>query len=890
MRISRALLWLIARIVPSHTRGRWIEEWRAELLHGRRTMMLGAVPDAFAMRSLPPKGGSHQSSVGSTRWLPPLGGRTSSPSIFHAVDQDIRYGLRGLLAAPGFVLGVVLSLAIGIGANVVAFSFINAAVFRPFPDVTKQHELARIAVGSIHERFGLFMHHGANFDTIRGGFTTLSELSAHKKTPLAVLAGNQAIAAPGALVSSNYFSVLGVRPAAGRFFNEDEDRVPWSHAVVVVSDRAWDRLYARDPAAVGRTVSVNGATLQIVGVAPAEFAGVGRVNPDERPDFWIPLGLADLVLRDPQGKPVGMRASGDIWFDYVGRRRPGVTMDEVNAEASVLATHLTTGGGRALTVKVSRVWLNDPAESAPAILSFMVIPLLVLAIACVNAGNLMLARAARQGRDWTVRLALGASRWRVVRQVLTEAAILAGGAGSLGLALSQWAIQLVTSQVPVPMPLDFTVAIFTVAIALVTALAFSLGPALGLTRKAARRMAPAASTAPVSRSRIRFALVAVQAALSFGLLTTGVQFTKTVLADNPNAATIPDPERLVLAAFDVDPLRFEPEAGHEFYRRLVNRVRQMPGVSAAGLSTPGLVTGAMGPRAGARLWLPDSPSEGVAGFVPLQVSPHALPAIAVPLLQGRHFNDVDGRTLRSVIVNQPFAQRYFGGAAMGRSFRLASSVSPELTSDVTVVGIADGIMKRGDSEPPILYHPAPLAYEPARMLYVRLDESGVFTTAALHAAVRGVDVRVPVGETSTLRSINSSRNTEWKLLAQGAAALGILALVLAAGGLYSVVSYVVSLRRQEVGIRLALGADGAAVVRMIVRQALTPTLIGAAVGAGGAAAAGAVIRSRMYGASTTDPLTYAAAGVLMVLVMVAASWIPARQAGRVDPLQVLRTE
>ncbi|HJR61121.1 MAG TPA: ABC transporter permease [Vicinamibacterales bacterium] len=804
---------------------------------------------------------------------------------FHAFPQDVRYALRGLLAAPGFVLGVVLSLSIGIGANVVAFSFINAAVFRPFPGVDRQHELVRLSLGGRKE-FSTQQPDYAHFnlDTARQRLTTVRSVSGSWSARFAVSTGEQAWSVPGALVSSNYFDVLGVQPAAGRFFVAAED-APAS-PVAVISDAAWERFFARDPAAVGRTLSVNGATLEIIGIAPADFTGVRKSS--DKPALWIPLGQATLTLRDAKGNPAGLRMSRGAWPDYVGRRRADVSLEQVQIEASVLAAQVGAATGKNVTAMASRVWLNDPAESAPAVLGFMAIPMLVLAIACVNAANLMLARAARQARDWTVRLALGASRWRVVRQVLTEAALLAAGAAALGFALGRWAVGFAASQVPVPIPADWRVAFFTIAIALFTAVAFSLGPALGVTSRAGRRLPPASTMAGASRSRARFALVALQAALSLGLLTTGAQFTRTVFASNPREAQIPDPQLLVMTTIDLDPLRFTPEAGEAFYQRLVDRVRRVPGVSGAGSSTTGLVRGSLGDVAPARLWLPDSPPEGKRGFIPMQVSPGALSAIGMPLLQGRHFAEADARALRAVVVNQVFAKHFLAGAPLGRSFRLGATAGDAV--DVTVIGVTDGIMKRGGQEPALLYHPAPIGYQPTRTLYIRADRTGAFTVSALQAAVREVDSRVPLGDPITLNDARGGLDVERRLFARAAAGLGMAALLLAAFGLYSVVSYVVSLRRQEVGIRLALGADAASVVTMIVRQALTPTLIGAAVGAAAAAAAGKVIQSQLYGTASVDPLVFLATGLLMVLVMAAASWIPARQAGRVDPLQVLRTE
>jgi putative ABC transport system permease protein len=273
-----------------------------------------------------------------------------------------------------------------------------------------------------------------------------------------------------------------------------------------------------------------------------------------------------------------------------------------------------------------------------------------------------------------------------------------------------------------------------------------------------------------------------------------------------------------------------------------------------------------------------------------QVTPGLLDAIAVRLFEGRRFTPADQTDLRTVVVNKPFVEKFLDGRALGRTFRLGASGAVGTAAEVTIIGVVDGMLKRGDQEPPLVYYPAPLAYQSRRALYIRLDRSGTFNLASLQAAVREVDVRVPIAQVSTLADMRSETDREVQMLTRAAGLLGLLALVLAGGGLYSVVAYIVSLRRHEVGIRIALGADAASIVGMIVRQALMPTLLGAAVGAGCAAAAGALIRSRLYGASPVDPVAFGAATLLMLMVMALASWIPARHAGRVDPISVLRQE
>lgn len=878
--LAQILLCLVARVVPASFRDRWVEEWRAEIDHAaarglgpreRLAMAAGAIPDALATR----------------RVLKECRGTAGPrPSLFHALDQDVRYAMRGLTKSPGFALGVVLSLAVGIGANAAAFSFIDAVVFRPFPAVRDQHELVRISISAADSdraiARGLTYR---DFQALRETMTTLAGLSAQVNVTFAIFGEGQAAAVPGALVSANYFDVIGVAPAGGRFLLERDDRFD-ADPVVVISDALWERLYRRDPAIVGRALMVNGATAHIIGVAPRRFIGVRK---GRQPDVWLPMAMAELALRDRDERPVRVDRAEALYLDYVGRRRAGVSIEQVTAEVAVFAARFdaTRPNTRSRAV-VTRVWMNDPADNIPAVVGFMALPMLVLAIACVNAANLVLARSSRRVRDWTVRLALGATRWRVVRQVLAESTLLSLAGAGLGLLLARWALSSIASQVPVPIPLDHRVAIFTIVVAVLTAVTFSLGPALGVTRRATKRLAPASSGQGGSaRSRARFTLVALQAALSLGLLATGAQFTNTVRA-SATQEYIPDPDRLVVTSFDLDPLRLAREAGDDFYRRLGDRVSAIPGVAAAGIATRGLVFGTSQGDSLAHAWLPGARPEG-DGVRAFHVSPGLLDAIGAPILQGRRFTRADHDALRTVVVNQPFVTKFLRGQALGQTFRFGATRAAGGT-DVTVVGVVDGMLKRGDLEPPLVYYPARLTYHPARALYIRLDRTGTFTAAALHAAAREVDARVPVAEISTLADIRGQKDSEMRILTRAAGILGLLALVLAAGGLYSVVSYIVSLRRQEVGIRIALGAEAQAIVGMIVRQALIPTLVGALVGAGCAATAGALIRSRMYGATPVDPLAFGGATVLMLVVMLLASWLPARHAGRVDPVQVLRQE
>jgi predicted permease len=873
----RFVLRLISVLVPAGARPRWREQWLAELqcvssARGRRRALavaLGAVPDAIAARRI-------------------ASARLPRASLFYAIDQDLRYALRGLAHAPGFALGVIISLAVGIAANAAAFSIIDAVAFRPFPGVRDQHELVRIRLAAMTPERS-FVTAGItyqDFVTLRDGMTTLATLSAFREATFAVYGDGQAASVAGAVVTGNYFDTLGMMPAVGRFFLAHEDRMPWTHPVVVISDALWEQLYARAPSAVGRSLMVNGAELQIVGVAPPRFIGLRQ--PRKPPSLWIPMAMGELALRDSHGRATRFENAGPLRLDLVGRRRVAAAFEQVQAEAALLRERLEAArAGNQTRLTVSRIFVNDPATMGPTIAAAMAVPLLVLAIGCVNAANLVLARASRRVRDWMVRLAVGATRWRVVRQALTEAMILSTVAAALGLLLARWGLSWAASEIAVPIPLDARVALFTVIVAVVTAIAFSLGPALGVTASATRRLySTSGGHGAPARSRTRVLLVAVQAALSLGLLATGAQFIKTAEVTAVKEHIL-DSERLVLAPIDLDLLRFEREAGEDFYRRLLDRVARLPGVAVAALASGRLVNERT-PNFMPRVWLPESPAEGDEVHA-VQVSSRFLEARALPVVQGRGFVPADEGSVRTVIVNRAFMNRLLHGQAIGRTFTLAAGAAGA-RADVTVVGVVRGDTKASDLESPVVYYPAPLIYQPARMLYLRLDRTGAFNAADLHAAVREVDPRVPVADVATLAEIRLRTYSDVILLTRAVAMLGVFALVLAAGGLYSVVAYIVSLRRQEVGIRIALGADARSIVGMIVRQALLPTLIGAALGAAGAFTAGAIIRSRIFGLTPVDPLAFGGALTLMLAAMLLASWIPARHAGRVDPVSVLRQE
>ncbi|MEX1128561.1 MAG: FtsX-like permease family protein, partial [Vicinamibacterales bacterium] len=510
----------------------------------------------------------------------------------------------------------------------------------------------------------------------------------------------------------------------------------------------------------------------------------------------------------------------------------------------------------------------------------------------VNAANLLLARASRRATEWRVRLALGGTRWRVIRQILTESVIVALLAAGVGLVLAYWALQFQQQMITEPLWIDGRILAFTLLTAVTTALVFGIGPALAATRAGMQRT-PAGGSEGIrpGQRRMRAGLIAVQAALSLALLISGAQLTRTVLLANVFA--VPDADRLLVAAFDLDQLRYTPPQAREFYDRLATDAHKLSGARAVVVAS-GDLWGPL-PFDGQLLtWmpgdLPGSPRKTHAIYAAGDL--HAV--LGLPLASGRRFvpDDHVGQP-RSVIVNERFVADMMPAGALGRTIRIAGADGRYETGyDVAIVGIVpsahDPSVRR--NEPPTVYYPVPIEYQPALNLFVRVDGPAKPVAAGLRALVRRIDDRLPFTTLSTAAELQHTKHKERRWIATSMAILGLAALVLAAAGLFSVVSYVVTQRQREIGIRMTLGADRGSVLRMILRQALAPAAAGCLAGIGIAAAAAQVVRWGVHGAPAIDVVAFGAAVLVMVIVMMAASLLPARRATRVDPMTVLRQE
>jgi predicted permease len=891
--MAHAFLRLIAWIVPAASRRRWLEEWRAELAHGRWTMVFGAPRDALTLRSQSAR----------SRLAAPVFPRASVFPLWHAFPQDIRYALRGLFAARLFALSVVASLAVGIASTSAAFGFLHTLMFRGIPGAAEEDRLVRLTINRGCGWGGCWIDSSTpeDYEVLRGSLPSLEVVSAEASAQVAVRIGAEAHSLGATIVSANYFDVLGVRPPIGRGFIAAEQQLAQGN-VAVISHALWQRLFAADPNVLGQFVDVAGQAVRIVGIAPPKFGagGKGNMRPggEDGNDIWLLLPLASRLLPVAEGPSGRVLPRTEYEFQYVGRLKPEATIEQVHSDATVAGARIAAARGAAGAdsfVQVRPVLRMDRAEANRLLTNLMVVPMLVLAIACLNAANLLLARGSERARDIAVRLALGASRWRVVRQILTESLLLALMGGALSIPLIHWLLSIGEAATGMPLSLSAPALLFTIAASLLCAFGFGLAPAM----RAAQAPAGLGSSRPgdhvPGRMRARRAMVAVQVALSVGLLATGGQVIGA-LGSLLGRTGAEDPEHLVLASFDLEQLKFTRPAAQDFYGRLLDEVRRMPGVENAALARRGaLWTWGRGKGPSSIVaWGPDDgPKEGelyLGGYAAGDLTG----TVGLPLVAGRGFRPEDATPQPSTaIVSRAFAEAKLKGGAIGRRIRVAARTQGYTDAvEVTVIGVVDAAedlsyTKRGM---PTVYIASPLGAEPALTLYVR-SRGGIRQVApAVRAAAQNIDPRVPIVEMETLATLTERRHFEERMMAGGLTLLGTTALVLATAGLYALVSFMVTLRRRELGVRIALGAAPGDILRLVLRQSLRLALAGSLFGGVVAMVLGALVHANMLGVPRVDVTLFAAAAAILGTAMVVASLIPARRASRVDPITVLRQE
>jgi predicted permease len=800
------------------------------------------------------------------------------------------------MKSPGVTLVAVLTLAIGIGANTAIFSVVDAILWRPLPAPRPDRLVALYTTGADGAGYRTLSY--PDYEHFRDNQKNFSGLAAYVRILVNLREGDQIERIGSELVAGNFFGVLGVRAAAGRLISVEDDQGIGGRPVAVISHRMWRERFKSDPGVIGRTVNLNSNDYTVIGVAPAGYSSP-LLDWGKQPDVWLPLSM------QPQAMPTGssvdlLRDRAAVWLMAVGRLKDGVDFKQGEAEIRTLAAQLESAWpksnagkkGVLLPAGQARFWPSYRQEITRFLTMLGVMVALVLLIACFNVANLLLARATERRKETAVRLALGAGRWRLARQWLTESLLLALLSSGVGLLLAVWLMELLTSvQLPfkirlaMDLRLDPRVLGFTLLAAVATSLIFGLAPAW---RAASLNLVGALKDSGdfggrLSRLSVGSLFVIAQVALSLTLLLGAGLLARSLwkLREiNPGFNS----ERVMLADLDLDPREFSPEQGMRFYQRLLERVRALPGVESASLVKNAPIS--MG-----RMTMPPVAAEGREGdslaAEPGYISPGYFQTLGVRLTRGRDFDARDrGDAERVVIVNQLLADRLWPNQdAIGRRMTFVGQRVP-----LTVIGVAPVMKYHALSESPTPYYYFPLfqRYLGSMMLQVRTAGEPIALGPAVRAATRETDPRVFPGEIGSVDKQIDLALSQPRMAATFSVMLGIVALTLAAMGLSGVIAYSVSRRTREIGVRMALGARPQDVLRLVVRQGMTLTLIGVSLGLILSLALTRLLKTLLFGVGVIDPATFIAVPLLLILVVLVACYAPARRAARVSPLVALR--
>jgi putative ABC transport system permease protein len=800
--------------------------------------------------------------------------------------QDVHYAARRLLRAPAFTLVAVITLALGVGANSAIFSVVNAILLKPLP-----YPEADRLVGIYHLTEGnRAVMSGPNFTDVVRSSRLLENAAAVDRSRVILTGEGEPIRLDAAEVSASLFNVLRVRPALGRTFNADEN-TPGKTNVVILSHALWQQRFGSDPGVIGRSIQLDGVSRQIVGVMPLGFS-----FPPER-QLWIPIEYDQNFVSKGRG----------AWYlSVVGRLKPGVTPEQSAAEVQNIGRQLAVQYPDANgSIGMTTMPLHEAmvVNIRRAVLVLFGAVGFVLLIACANVANLLLARAAARETEMAVRTALGAGRGRLIRQLLTESVILSVCGAGLGLLLAVWGVEFLTSLQPEGVPrldsvaVDETVVLFTFVVAVVTGMAFGLVPALHATRSVQDALKEGGRGAISTRAsgRLRASLVVAEMALAVMLLVgAGLLMRSFVRLQAVDPGFRPD-----------QTLSFEltlPESRYKedtkiiaFFDQLMPRLRALPGVRDAaavmGLPLSGMQFNISFEVAGRP---PVPPSQQPAMEVRV-ATPDYFSTIGIPLVRGRFFTDEDRMgTPPVVLLTESAARQYFPGEdPLGKTIKLGWGHGPgKPKAGGQVVGIVGDVKDAGLDEPNPAEIYLPLRQWPVSFMSVAVKT--VLPPSSLGEAVRrevyAVDPNLPVSNVRTLDQIVAKSISQPRFYATLLVIFAGVALALAAIGIFGVLSYAVSQRTREIGIRMALGAQERTVVGLVVRQALVLVVTGVAVGTIAALVLSQTLRKMLFAIEPTDPATFLAVAAVLIAVALFASYLPARRATRVDPVVALRAE
>jgi putative ABC transport system permease protein len=806
--------------------------------------------------------------------------------------KDIRYGVRGLLKHPGFTGIVVITLALGIGASTAIFSIVNSVVLRPLP----YHTADRIvAIQELNAEGRRGQSTAANFFDWRAQQTVFEHLAAIKTTTTNLALSDHAERIDLAQTNANFFDVFGLSPQHGRLFIPQDEQAG-HEPVVVVSNALWQRRFGSDPTLVGRPITLDGKNYTVVGIAPPGFQ-----YPDKT-ELWLPpLRLVPELFPDQdvtQSRRMGYLA-------VVALLKPGVSLQQAAGEMETITARLrqqypdTNNRRFNRVVSLHEHLVGDTNKLLWLLLGAVTF---VLLIGCANVANLLLASGASRQKEMAIRAALGASRWRVIRQLFTESTILALAGGALGLLIAFWGLAAITKLLPADFPrlnevhIDLRVLGFTFGASILTGILFGLAPALQSSRsdvQDAIRETGRGTSGSRRQSRFRQALIVVEVALSVVLLAgAGLLFRSFLRLQSVNAGFVS--EHVLTARLTPSGTNYVNDADYvKFYKRVIEKVGAIPGVQDAGLiNTLPLYKG---PTAGFRVeGRPVTTPDKWPSVNYRVVSANYFRAMGIPVLQGRAYTDRDDENApRAMIVNQKLVQEIFPDEnPIGKRITFGGTDANGQPRWFEIIGVVANVrsVELREEPNPELYFSAQQDLWPAMSLVIRSTIEPSSLSASVRQAVNEVDRSVPVADVKTMDHVVSESITQPRFNLFLLGLFGAVAMVLSAAGIYGVTAYTVTQRTHELGIRIALGAQVGDVLKMILGQGMAVIGVGLVVGLAAAFALTRLLRTLLFGVGENDPLTFVAITAILVLVALIACYIPARRATKVDPLTSLRAE
>ena len=819
--------------------------------------------------------------------------------------QDVRYGIRMLARNPGFTVVAVLTLALGIGANTAIFTIVNAVLLNPLPvtDAARLFELdttdrkTTVALGNA-TRLGMSLR---NYEDFARQADVFSGITGFDQVGLTRSGGEPPRRYQGSLVTANYFAVLGVRAVLGRTFRSDEDQHPGGDTVAVISYSVWSREFGSSPDVLGKRLTLNGTDYTVIGVAPPQFKGTFLfANSDQ---IWLPISMHTQVLAGFIENNFLHRRFLDL--TAVGRLKNGVTLRQAETAVETIASRLeqqypadNQGRGATLSpVADASLGINQHEQVAKAGVVMMGIVSVVLLIACVNLASLMLSQTARREKEMCLRAALGAGSRRLARQSLTESFLLSMLGGAVGMLIGYWGRWALWSGRPafllqsdLALPLDGRVWAFTFAIAVLTAILFGLVPAWKVSRPTlmeALNSGGRSGSMAWGRSRFRQALVVSEVALALIALVGAALFLRS-LAFAQGLDPGFESKRLGMLGFDLGSQHYDEDRGEQYFRDAIQRATASPGVQSAAVAS----NFPLGGGVARTIFLEGQDAEsGHRGTLTTinNVSSGYFQTLGIPLRQGRAFNDLDRKETKPVaIVNHAMAKHFWPGESpVGKRFHFIGE-----TKLLEVVGEVGDSWQFGVGEvpQPVAYLPITQAYSPFAVLQVRTAGDPKTVLPSMRESVQSLDHNLAFVGVSTIETLLGQDLWAPRMGALLMGAFGLLALLLATVGIYGVLAYSVAQRTQEVGIRMALGASRASVLAMVVKQGMTLVGIGVGIGILGALGLARLMASLLFGVKASDPLTFVAATLVLGVVALVATYLPARRATSVDPVVALRYE